>query len=71
MRLLKKIRNILVGNWRRLRHYQTDETERRRQICKKCDSNIKFMGARVCSQCGCIIKAKTAVESEKCLLNKW
>ena len=29
------------------------------------------MGAFICDQCGCILKAKTAVESEKCLMNKW
>lgn len=51
--------------------FQSDETIRRRQICKTCEHNIKFGGTRICDQCGCIIKAKTTIESEKCLMNKW
>ena len=69
--LFLKIRNIIVGNWRNLTGYTSDEVERRRSICKKCDSNIKFMGTRICEHCGCIIKGKTAVLTEKCLMNKW
>ena len=69
--LFLKIRNIIVGNWKNLTGYTSDEVERRRSICKKCDSNIKFMGTRICEHCGCIIKSKTAVLTEKCLMNKW
>ena len=71
MTLFKKLRNIIVGNWRSLIGYTSDETKRRRQICKSCPSNVKVMGTRVCEHCGCIIDSKTAVESEKCLMNKW
>lgn len=71
MKLLRKIINIIVGNWRNLVGYTTDETKRRRQICKHCNENIKAMGIHICSQCGCPIKSKTTVESEKCLMNKW
>lgn len=67
----KKIRNILVGNWRNLTGYTSDETKRRRQICKTCEHNIRIGITRICNQCGCFIKPKTAVESEKCLMNKW
>lgn len=63
------ILNILKGNWRNLIGYTTDEVKRRRQICKKCEHNVKFMGTRVCNKCGCIIKAKTTVENEQC--EKW
>ena len=66
-----KIQNIIIGNWRNLIGYQSDEIKRRRQICKSCEHNIKFMGARICDQCGCIIDSKTTIESEKCLMNKW
>ena len=66
-----KIKNIIIGNWRNLIGFQSDETKRRRQICKSCDKNVKFMNTRVCSLCGCVIKAKTTVENEKCYLNKW
>ena len=71
MTLFKKLRNIIIGNWRNLIGYTSDETKRRRQICNKCDSNIRFAGIRYCEQCGCPIKSKTTVESEKCLMNKW
>ena len=71
MNLFLKIRNIIVGNWRNLIGYTTDETNKRRQICKTCEHNIKFGGTRICDLCGCIIKSKTTVESEKCLMNKW
>lgn len=71
MNLFLKLRNIIVGHYRNLTGYSTDEVKRRRSICKSCEHNIKYMGSRICDQCGCIIKSKTAVESEKCLMNKW
>ena len=69
--LFRKLRNIIVGNWRSLTGYQSDETNRRRQICKSCEHNIKYGKTRICEMCGCFIKAKTTIESEKCLMNKW
>ena len=69
--LIRKIQHIIVGNYRNLTGYISDETKRRRQICETCEHNIKYMGTRICDQCGCIIKAKTTIESEKCLMNKW
>ena len=71
VKILLKIKNIIVGNWRNLTGYISDETKRRRQICKSCEHNIKFSGARICDLCGCIINSKTTIESEKCLMNKW
>lgn len=66
-----KLRNIIVGNWRAFTGYTSDETKRRRQICKTCEHNVKIMGTRVCDCCGCPIDSKTTIESEKCLMNKW
>ena len=68
---LKKLRNIIIGNWRNLTGYQSDEMKRRLDICKSCEHNIKYMGSKICDQCGCIIDSKTTIESEKCLMNKW
>lgn len=65
------IKNIIKGTWRNLIDYETDLTKQRRDICKKCSHNIKFMGTRICDQCGCVIKSKTAVENEQCKLYKW
>lgn len=67
----RKILNIIVGNWRNITGYKSDEQKRRLKICKTCEHNIKFAGTRICDQCGCIIKSKASVESEKCLMNKW
>ena len=69
--LFLKIRNIIVGNWRNLTGYTSDEMKRRLDICKSCEHNIKYMGSRICDQCGCILKSKASIESEKCLMNKW
>lgn len=69
--LFLKIRNIIVGNWRNLTGYQSDEMKRRLDICKSCEHNIKFGSTRICDQCGCILKSKASIDSEKCLMNKW
>lgn len=69
--LFIKLRNIIVGNWRNLTGYTTDETKRRRQICKTCVNNVVYMKTHVCSLCGCPIRSKTTVENEQCYANKW
>ena len=71
MKLFTKLRNIIIGNWRNITGYQSDEMKRRLDICKMCEHNIKYMGAHICDQCGCILKSKASIESEKCLMNKW
>ena len=69
--MVKKLINILIGTYRNLIGYKTDEIERRRCICKECEHNEQFLNTRICNLCGCIIDSKTAVEEEKCLMNKW
>ena len=69
--LFTKLKNIIIGNWRNLRGYQSDKMKRRLDICNKCEHKIKYMRAYICDQCGCILKSKASVESEKCLMNKW
>ena len=69
--LFLKLRNIIVGNWRNIIGYTSDEQQRRLDICRTCEHNIKCMGSHVCELCGCILTSKTSVESEKCLMNKW
>ena len=49
----------------------SDEQKRRLDICNRCEHKIKYMGSYICDQCGCILKSKASVESEKCLMNKW
>lgn len=48
---------------------------KRRNICRSCDHAIPCVGniGRICrcKACGCILKAKTAIESESCPIGKW
>lgn len=71
LKYLLKLKNIIIGNWRNIRGYQSDEQKRRLDICKTCEHNVKYMKTRICDQCGCILKSKASVENEKCVLNKW
>jgi len=36
-------------------------------ICRICDHNL----AGKCSICGCILKYKTKMDTEKCPIDKW
>ena len=71
MNLFTKLYNIIVGNWRNLTGYTSDEQKRRLDISNKREHKIKYMGSYICDQCGCILKSKASVDSEKCLMNKW
>ena len=39
----------------------------RRAICNSCESRMGIM----CKECGCLIRAKTAMSGQKCPLDKW
>lgn len=41
--------------------------DNRRNICNDCPSRRSIL----CGQCGCIIRAKTAIDNEKCPIGKW
>ena len=69
--MVKKLLHIIIGNWRRLIGYQSDEMKERLKICSTCEHKIKFMGNEICDVCGCILKAKASIHDEKCLMNKW
>lgn len=71
MVILKKLRNIILGNWRTLKGYESEMQKKRLDICKTCEHNVKYMGTRICNLCGCILKSKASIEEEKCLMNKW
>lgn len=46
-----------------------EESEKRREICKKCEEYDKKWDR--CRQCGCFISIKTKFKSAKCPLDKW
>ena len=41
--------------------------EDRLEICRLCEHNEEG----VCSICGCILKAKTKMDTERCPIDKW
>lgn len=73
IKIFNKIKNIVIGNWRRFSGNQlTEEGQRRFNICMECDHKIQIAKTEyICKECGCPIKSKCQVLDEKCLLNKW
>jgi predicted amidophosphoribosyltransferase len=72
IKLLKKIKNIFVGNFKRIKGEElSDEGKRRLNICMQCEDKIKISrNEYVCKHCGCPIKSKNFVLDEECYLNK-
>jgi len=72
IKLLKKIKNIFVGNFKRIKGEElSDEGKRRLNICIQCEDKIKISrNEYVCKHCGCPIKSKNFVLDEECYLNK-
>lgn len=67
-----KIVNIIMGTLMNLMDIMPSYGARRLKICRKCDrmKTGAVLGER-CGKCGCILKSKVAVESEKCPDGKW
>ncbi len=57
----------------RLKHAVTpisvEESSARFDICKACEHFISLTSQ--CSQCGCFMKAKTALRNAECPVGKW
>jgi hypothetical protein len=47
-----------------------DMVKARLDTCTSCESKSKSM-VPVCKECGCIIKLKALIKTEKCPLDKW
>ena len=41
--------------------------DERMRICRKCDHYLRGK----CVLCGCVLKAKTKMDTEKCPIDKW
>lgn len=69
----KKIKNIIVGNWKRITgQVLTNEGCRRLQICMQCEDKIQIgRNEYLCKHCGCPIRSKNFVLDEECFLKKW
>jgi hypothetical protein len=46
-------------------------TEKRREICNKCEHLTTIIGAKICNSCGCSVWAKTMIPIAKCPEGKW
>ena len=71
VRVLRKIRNIIIGTYRNIFNKNQDLATRRLKYCNKCEHRIMFMGQYICDQCGCILESKVRVEDEHCMIDKW
>ena len=71
VRMLRKIRNIIIGTYRNIFNKNQDLATQRLQYCNKCEHRIMFMGQYICDQCGCILESKVRVEDEHCMIDKW
>ena len=71
VKILKKIRNIIIGTYRNIFNKNQDLATIRLNLCNKCNHRIKFAGQYICDQCGCILESKVRVEDEHCIIDKW
>lgn len=71
VRVLRKIRNIIIGTYRNIFNKNQDLATIRLKYCNKCEHRILFMGQYICDQCGCILESKVRVEDEHCMIDKW
>lgn len=71
VRILKKIRNIIIGTYRNIFNKNQDMATIRLKYCNKCEHRILFMKQYICDQCGCILESKVRVEDEHCMIDKW
>ena len=69
--MIRKIKNIIEGWYRRLFKPLNEHEKRRLQICECCDNKVKlYKNEYACKTCGCPIKSKIRAPKEVCPLNK-
>lgn len=68
---MKKLKNIIIGWYRKLTNRKSDYSLNRLQICSRCSYREEFAGMYFCSKCFCELTAKSEVEDEKCLDGRW
>lgn len=68
----RKVINIFTGWYRKFFKKDSELSKTRLEICSKCEHNIRLTkNVHICGLCGCELVAKSLVESEKCLNDKW
>lgn len=68
---MKKIKNIIVGWYRKIFNKNNDLAQKRLSVCKVCPYKITICKQDICNLCGCVLSAKTRVEDEQCYDNRW
>lgn len=66
MKIIRPLR-IISGTIKNIINDNTKSSEKRLQVCKKCDKLWKG----VCTECGCIVKSKSKIFEEYCPMNYW
>lgn len=71
-KVVRKARNIIIGNLNRLMGKGGETSNPRMEICRGC-AHCKELWkiGKICALCGCILEAKTTLEDEHCELKKW
>ena len=69
--VIMKIKNIIVGWYRKIFNKKSELARKRLAICKDCPYKIKLCGQDICDLCGCVLDAKVRVENEQCYNNRW
>ena len=68
---MKKVKNIIIGWYRKIFNKKSELAEKRLAICGTCSYKTKLCGQDICDLCGCVLDAKVRVEDEQCYNNKW
>ena len=55
----------------RLRKASTEEKQKRLDICNACDNTTTTLGKLVCTNCGCVLDWKVALQNQECPIGKW
>ena len=71
-KLFIKLKHIFLGNLYNLIGINYKLMNSRLEICSKCNEKANLTkNVEICSECGCILKAKARIEEESCYLGKW
>lgn len=72
MKIFRKLGNIIIGTINNIFKLNQKVSNPRMDICNRCEHAKEILKlGKICTQCGCILKSKTTVKSEHCVLNKW
>lgn len=67
--IMKKVKNIIIGWYRKIFNKKSELAEKRLAICSTCSYKTKLCGQDICDLCGCVLDAKVRVEDEQCYNN--